>query len=236
MIADNVKRIKDSIAEAAIKTGRDPSDITLVAATKTQGSDKIREAILAGVDACGENRVQEFVEKNNENAYAGVPLHFIGHLQRNKVKQVIGVANLIQSIDRVELAALIDKRAVELGIVQDILLEVNIGGELSKSGFDPEAVSDAIDEIGNLKGLQICGLMTIPPMIENKHKKFAILNKMLKIYLDKCVKIGHNKKKLYLSMGMSDDYAEAILCGSNMVRVGTAIFGVRNYNDYGSEC
>ncbi|MDR2606010.1 MAG: YggS family pyridoxal phosphate-dependent enzyme [Oscillospiraceae bacterium] len=228
MITENVKLVKERIAEAAIKSGRNPGDITLVAATKTQNAAAVRAAILAGADACGENRVQELVEKNREDAYSGAPLHFIGHLQKNKVKQVVGVAELIQSVDSMELAALIGRRAVELGIVQDILLEVNIGGELSKSGFDVEMVDEAMEEISKIKGLELCGLMTIPPITGTQHKKFAIFNKLLKIYLDKCVKIVHNKKKLYLSMGMSGDFEDAILCGSNMVRVGTAIFGARN--------
>jgi pyridoxal phosphate enzyme (YggS family) len=202
----------------------------LVAATKTQGSNEVREAILAGVDACGENRVQEFAEKRAEGAYAGAPLHFIGHLQRNKLKQVVGAADLIQSVDSVELAELISKRALELGIIQEILLEINIGKEESKGGFDPDAAGDAIDEIINFMGLRIRGLMTIPPRSQDKHKKFAFFNKMLKISIDNCEKRVHNSAKLILSMGMSEDYGDAILCGSNMVRIGTAIFGARNYS------
>jgi len=232
-IKDNVNRVKEQIAEAAIKSGRDPSEITLVAATKTQSAEKVHEAILAGVDVCGENRVQELVEKNAVNAYSGAPLHFIGHLQKNKVKQVVGVADIIQSVDSIELAELIGKRAVELGIVQDVLLEVNIGGELSKSGFSVEEIGEAITKMENISGLQLSGFMTIPPIMEEKHKKFAIFNKMLKIFLDNRVNIVHNSRKLYLSMGMSGDYVDAILCGSNMVRVGTAIFGLRNYNKVG---
>ncbi|MDR0818295.1 MAG: YggS family pyridoxal phosphate-dependent enzyme [Oscillospiraceae bacterium] len=230
MIADNVKRVREQIAEAAISVGRDPSEITLVAASKTQNYDAVREAILAGVDACGENQVQEMVRKHSEGAYAGVPLHFIGHLQSNKVKQVVGVADVIQSVDSRSLAELISKQAEKLGIVQKILLEVNIGGEESKSGFSPEQTSEAIDYVNQLSGVKIVGLMTIPPNMGVESKKNEYFSKMLKIYVDNCGKMLHNKVDKFLSMGMSGDFTEAIKSGANMVRVGTAIFGSRVYN------
>ena len=138
-IAENIAAIRARIDAAARTTGRTGADITLVAATKMNDAARVREAVAAGIDACGENRVQEMTEKLAQGAYTGAPLHFIGHLQTNKVRQVVGKVDLIQSVDSPELLAMIEKRAAGQGIVQDILLEVNIGGEAAKSGVDPAA-------------------------------------------------------------------------------------------------
>ena len=145
-IAENVAQIKETIAQAARAAGRDPAEVRLVAASKMNDADRVREAIAAGVEICGENRVQEMVEKNALGAYAGAELHFIGHLQKNKVKQVVGLASLIHSVDSLELLAAIDRCAAARGLVQDVLLEVNIGGEASKSGFAPEEVPAALEK------------------------------------------------------------------------------------------
>ena len=228
-ISENIAAIRREIHLAAAKTGRTGADITLVGASKMNDAAACREAIAAGIDVLGENRVQEMTQKLAENAYDGVPLHFIGHLQRNKVKQVVGKAALIQSVSSTALLDEIEKNAAKLGIVQDILLEVNIGGEEAKSGFAPGALNEAACYAKTLPHVRVLGLMTIPPVETEPHENMPLFARMKALYVDINKNIYDNKLK-YLSMGMSGDYAEAIEAGSNMVRVGTAIFGARNYS------
>ena len=228
-ISENIAAIRREIHLAAAKTGRTGADITLVGASKMNDAAACREAIAAGIDVLGENRVQEMTQKLAENAYDGVPLHFIGHLQRNKVKQVVGKAALIQSVSSTALLDEIEKNAEKLGIVQDILLEVNIGGEEAKSGFAPGALNEAACYAKTLPHVRVLGLMTIPPVETEPHGNMPFFARMKALYVDINQNIYDNKLK-YLSMGMSGDYAEAIEAGSNMVRVGTAIFGARNYS------
>ena len=228
-ISENIAAIRREIHLAAAKTGRTGADITLVGASKMNDAVACREAIAAGIDVLGENRVQEMTQKLAENAYDGVPLHFIGHLQRNKVKQVVGKAALIQSVSSTALLDEIEKNAEKLGIVQDILLEVNIGGEEAKSGFAPGALNEAACYAKTLPHVRVLGLMTIPPVETEPHGNMPFFARMKALYVDINKNIYDNKLK-YLSMGMSGDYAEAIEAGSNMVRVGTAIFGARNYS------
>ena len=228
-ISENIAAIRREIHLAAAKTGRTGADITLVGASKMNDAAACREAIAAGIDVLGENRVQEMTQKLAENAYDGVPLHFIGHLQRNKVKQVVGRAALIQSVSSAALLEEIEKNAGKLGIVQDILLEVNIGGEEAKSGFAPSALNEAACYAKTLPHVRVLGLMTIPPVETEPHGNMPLFARMKALYVDINKNIYDNKLK-YLSMGMSGDYAEAIEAGSNMVRVGTAIFGARNYS------
>lgn len=228
-ISENIAAIRREIHLAAAKTGRTGADITLVGASKMNDVAACREAIAAGIDVLGENRVQEMTQKLAENAYDGVPLHFIGHLQRNKVKQVVGKAALIQSVSSTALLDEIEKNAEKLGIVQDILLEVNIGGEEAKSGFAPGALNEAACYAKTLPHVRVLGLMTIPPVETEPHGNMPLFTRMEALYVDINQNIYDNKLK-YLSMGMSGDYAEAIEAGSNMVRVGTAIFGARNYS------
>lgn len=228
-ISENIAAIRREIHLAAAKTGRTGADITLVGASKMNDDAACREAIAAGIDVLGENRVQEMTQKLAENAYDGVPLHFIGHLQRNKVKQVVGKAALIQSVSSMALLDEIEKNAEKLGIVQDILLEVNIGGEEAKSGFAPGALNEAACYAKTLPHVRVLGLMTIPPVETEPHGNMPLFARMKALYVDINKNIYDNKLK-YLSMGMSGDYAEAIEAGSNMVRVGTAIFGARNYS------
>lgn len=227
-IAENIAAIRARIDAAARLSGRTGADITLVAATKMNDAARVREAVAAGIDACGENRVQEMTEKLAEGAYTGAPLHFIGHLQTNKVRQVVGKVDLIQSVDSAELLAMIEKRAAMQDIVQDILLEVNIGGEAAKSGFSPDQIHAAAEVARALPHVQVRGLMTIPPVAAEPHGNLAYFEKMRWLYVDINAKIYDNKME-YLSMGMSGDFADAIRCGSNMIRVGTAIFGARDY-------
>ena len=228
-ISENIAAIRREIHLAAAKTGRTGADITLVGASKMNDAAACREAIAAGIDVLGENRVQEMTQKLAENAYDGVPLHFIGHLQLNKVKQVVGKAALIQSVSSMALLDEIEKNAEKLGIVQDILLEVNIGGEEAKSGFAPGALNEAACYAKTLPHVRVLGLMTIPPVETEPHGNMPLFARMKALYVDINKNIYDNKLK-YLSMGMSGDYAEAIEAGSNMVRVGTAIFGARNYS------
>ena len=230
-ITESVARVKANIAAAAEKAGRRPEDIYLVAASKMNDSGRVREAIAAGVKICGENRVQEMVEKQAQGAYEGAELHFIGHLQKNKVKQVVGLASLIQSADSLELIRLIDKTALSRGIVQDILLEVNIGAEASKSGFSPAELPSALDSIARLDAVRVRGLMTIPPICSSRQEIEPYFVQMKQLFIDICGKKYDNIRMDFLSMGMSADYETAIACGANMVRVGSAIFGKRIYPD-----
>ena len=230
-ITESVARVKANIAAAAEKAGRRPEDIYLVAASKMNDSGRVREAIAAGIRICGENRVQEMVEKQAQGAYEGAELHFIGHLQKNKVKQVVGLASLIQSADSLELIRLIDKTALSRGIVQDILLEVNIGAEASKSGFSPAELPSALDSIARLDAVRVRGLMTIPPICSSRQEIEPYFVQMKQLFIDICGKKYANVLMDFLSMGMSADYEAAIACGANMVRVGSAIFGKRIYPD-----
>ena len=228
-IAENIARVRANIAAAAKEAGRDVSEITLVGASKMNDADACRAAIAAGIDVLGENREQEMTKKLAEHAYDGAPLHFIGHLQRNKVKNVVGKVAMIESVGSLELLSAIDKQAEKLGIVQDILLEVNIGGEEAKSGFAPGALNEAACYAKTLPHVRVLGLMTIPPVETEPHGNMPLFTRMKALYVDINKNIYDNKLK-YLSMGMSGDYAEAIEAGSNMVRVGTAVFGARNYS------
>ena len=228
-IAENVARIREEMRQAAIAAGRDPSQIKLCAATKMNDADAVRQAIAAGVDCCGENRVQELTAKLAENAYAGAPVHFIGHLQTNKVKQVVGKVDLIQSVDSERLLKAIDKEAAKQGIIQNILLEVNVGEEESKSGFRAEDIPEIVGKISEFPNVCLKGLMAIPPISQKNGENLKFFQKMFHLSVDIQNKISDNVLVDCLSMGMSGDYADAIACGSTMIRVGTAIFGARDY-------
>lgn len=227
-ITENIRRVRSEIAEAAAAAGRRPEEITLVGASKMNDADACREAVAGGIDALGENRVQELLKKYAEDAYNGVPLHFIGHLQRNKVRQIVGKVDLIQSVGSLELLAEIQRCAEKLGIVQNVLLEVNIGGEESKSGFAPETVYAAAEQALELPNIRVLGLMTIPPVEVNPGDSTQYFEKVQALYVDINSNLFHNKLEC-LSMGMSGDFAQAIHAGATMVRVGTAIFGARDY-------
>ena len=227
-IQENIADIRARIDRAARSTGRTGADITLVGASKMNDAAACQEAIAAGIDVLGENRVQEMTEKLAQNAYDGAPLHFIGHLQRNKVKQVVGKVALIQSVGSVELLREIEKAAAKLALRQDILLEVNIGGEEAKSGFAPEALCDAAALARELPHVRVRGVMAIPPIEREPDGNVPYFRKLHALFVDINEKMYDNELE-YISMGMSDDFESAIRCGSNMVRVGTAIFGARNY-------
>ena len=223
-IAENIANIRRAIAEVCPQGG-----ITLVAATKMNDADRVREAIAAGVDACGENKVQEFLEKDALGAYEGAPKHFIGHLQRNKVNKIVGKVDLIQSVDSSELLTLINRRAQALGIVQDILIEISIAGEEQKSGIAPDELPELLEEASVLGALRVRGLMCVPPIQEESGENRHYFAQMKQLFVDFSTKKYDNVSMDFLSMGMTDDYLDAIAEGANMVRIGSAIFGARNY-------
>ena len=228
-IAENVAVIRENIDRAAAAAGRSGKDIKLLAATKMNDADRVRQAVAAGVDICGENRVQEMLEKNSQHAYDGVPLHFIGHLQKNKVKHVVGLAELIHSVDSLALMEAINREAEKKGLVQNILLEVNIGGEDSKSGFAPEEIPSVLEKASGFCSVKIRGLMTIPPICASADEIRPYFARMQQLFVDNGAKKYDNVYMDFLSMGMSGDYQEAIAFGANVVRVGSAIFGARIY-------
>lgn len=225
---ENYKEITDNIARAAQKSGRRYEDIALLAATKTVDIDVINHAIESGIKFIGENRVQEFLSKFE--GYSPVHKHFIGHLQTNKVKDIVDKVELIHSVDSYRLAQEISRQAVKRGITVDILLEINIGDEPSKSGFTYKESTVAVEKISLLDGVKIKGLMAIPPICENSEQNRSYFAKMKKLFVDIGDKKIDNSSMDILSMGMSDDYETAIEEGANMVRLGTVLFGRRNYN------
>ncbi len=231
VITENLKSINDQIAEAAIKSGRSPEDVRLMAVTKTVCTEYINHAIKnCGVDLIGENKVQEFLSKKDDLFLEGVEKHLIGHLQTNKVKKIVGQVDMIQSVDSLKVAQCISAESVKLGINSQILLEINIGDEENKTGFDKGAFTDSLDEIALLPNITVKGLMTIPPICENSLELEKYFERMSNYYNE--IKSGkfNNFDFEILSMGMTGDYREAILHGSNLVRIGSGIFGARNYN------
>ena len=228
-LAEKIRQVQDNIAAAAREAGRDPGGITLVAATKVQTSQTIREAIAAGVGVCGENRVQEMTAHLADNAYEGARLHFIGHLQTNKVKFVVGRVDLIESVGSQRLLEAIEHQAAKLGVVQDILLEVNIGAEESKSGVAPCEVRALAEYAAAKPHVLVRGLMAIPPAetVPGQARRYFA---QMKTLFDKLADAHIQRVSMdVLSMGMSADFESAILEGATLVRVGTAIFGARSY-------
>ena len=228
-IAENIAALRERMDAAARAAGRDPAEILLCAATKMNDAQRVKEAVAAGVDCCGENRVQELVQKQPLGAYEGKPVHFIGHLQTNKVNKVVGKVDLIQSVDRMELLEAVNRAALRLGLKQDILLEINIGAEPQKGGFSPEEALALAPRMGEFPGIRLRGLMAIPPISQKKGDNCKYFAKMRNLYIDIAGKKYDNVSMVCLSMGMSDDFEDAIAQGSTMVRVGTAIFGARPY-------
>ena len=227
-LAEKIRKVQDNIAAAAREAGRDPGGITLVAATKVQTSQTIREAIAAGVGVCGENRVQEMTAHLADNAYEGARLHFIGHLQTNKVKFVVGRVDLIESVGSQRLLEAIEHQAAKLGVVQDILLEVNVGGEESKSGVRVEELPALAARAAELPHVRLRGLMAIPPAARKEGENRPFFAQMRQLFVDIKGKMDDNKSVIdCLSMGMSRDYEDAVREGATLVRVGTALFGPR---------
>ncbi len=225
----NYKLINERIAQAAQKIGKSREDITFLAATKTVDTDVINHAISLGLDHIGENKVQELLSKYDNYNLDACSLQFIGHLQTNKVRQIVDKVDLIQSVDSVKLAKEIAKHSLKLNKTTDILVEVNIGREENKSGVYPEKLEELLCQISEIEGISVKGLMTIPPICDNKHKISKYFNNMHNIFIDISQKKLDNISMTILSMGMSADYYEAILEGANMVRVGSSLFGARDY-------
>ncbi len=229
-IEENLKVIRDNINEAAVKSGRKPEDVRLMAVTKTVSPEYINYAIeKCGVNLIGENKVQEFLLKRDSLSLDGVEKHLIGHLQTNKVKKILTEVDMIQSVDSLHLAEAISKEAVKNNLTANILLEVNIGDEESKTGFDKARFFEALHSISELSGISVQGIMTIPPICENTlvlERYFDDMNS----YFNEIKSMNlPNFNMNILSMGMSGDYKEAIIHGSNLVRVGSSIFGARIY-------
>lgn len=227
-VTENLKIVENKISAAAEKSGRKRSDVLLVAVTKTHPPKMINEAIKAGVTDIGENKPQEIRDKYDD--VLKVNWHMIGHLQTNKVKYVVGKCVLIHSVDSVKLAEEIDRQARKTGIVQDILIEVNISGEETKSGINPEKIYEMLDIIKDFQNIRVRGLMTIAPKTDNSITSKLHFDNIHRLFVDIRQKKYDNISMDYLSMGMSGDYEQAIECGANIVRVGSAIFGARNYS------
>ncbi|MDY4813718.1 MAG: YggS family pyridoxal phosphate-dependent enzyme [Ruminococcus sp.] len=225
----NYNHIKERIAEAAVKSGRKPEDITFLSATKTVEPEYINYAISLGLDHIGENKVQELLSKYDDYNLENCSLQFIGHLQSNKVRQIVGKVDLIQSVDSLKLAKEISRVSQNKDVSTDILVEVNIGKEENKSGVMPENLEELLWQIKDLPSINIKGLMTIPPICDDYDKIRRIFCDMHKMFLDISSKKLDNVSMDILSMGMSGDYYEAILEGATMVRIGSALFGKRIY-------
>ena len=225
----NYDFINEKIAEAAMKAGKTRDDMTFLSATKTVEPEYINYAISLGLSYIGENKVQELLSKYDEYNLENCSLQFIGHLQSNKVKQIVGKVDLIQSIDSIKLAKEVSKCSLKNNITSDILVEVNIGKEENKSGVMPEMLEELVEEISTLPAVNVKGLMTIPPICEKNDEIRRYFEKMNRLFLDISSKKLDNVSMDILSMGMSSDYYEAILEGANMVRIGSALFGNRIY-------
>ena len=223
-----VLSVQERIAAAARAAGRDPGEVTLCAATKVQTDDTIRAAIAAGIQVCGENRVQELTAHLAAGAYQGARVHFIGHLQTNKVNKVVGKVELIESVDSLHLLQAIEAQAAKQGCVQDVLLEVNIAGEQSKGGCPPQELPALVDAAQGLGHIRLRGLMAIPPIARQPGENRPYFSAMRELFVDIKGKMSDNQSDITcLSMGMSGDFEDAVAEGATLVRVGTALFGPR---------
>ncbi|MCL2707917.1 MAG: YggS family pyridoxal phosphate-dependent enzyme [Defluviitaleaceae bacterium] len=229
-IRENLLRARENIKKAAEKSGRRADDVTLVAVTKTVGLDKINELLSLGENELGENKVQEFSEKygklDSEPSW-----HLIGHLQTNKVKHIIGKVKLIQSVDSERIAEEINKRASLDNIVMNVLIEINIAEENTKYGIHPDKTLYFIEHLYPLSNICVRGLMCIAPLTKKPDENRVYFKKMLKLYIDAKKEFAHNTPIDTLSMGMTNDYVEAIEEGATMVRLGAALFGNRTKNE-----
>jgi len=222
-IKENLERIREKIRVKSELVGRDPQEITLVAVSKTIEADKIEEAIAAGVNIIGESRIQEAKEKY-EKVKSKIIWHLVGHLQRNKAKDAVKIFDLIHSVDSAKLAKEIDKQARKAGKIQKILIEANVSGEESKYGLSPEGVITFLQEINGLPNIKVKGLMTMAPLYENPEDCRPYFRKLKELVEEVKAENIKNVEMVYLSMGMSNDFEVAIEEGSNMVRIGRAIF------------
>lgn len=225
----NFNKIEENICNAAIKSGRQRNDITFLSATKTVNVEYINYAISLGLKYIGENKVQELLQKYDGYNLNECSLHFIGHLQTNKVKQIVDKVDMIQSVDSIKLVDEISKQSLKHNKITHILLEVNIGGEENKSGVKPEMLEELCGYASQSEGVKVRGIMAIPPICNSTKEISRYFSSMYNLFIDIKDKKLHNVNMDYLSMGMSSDYQEAILCGANMVRIGSSLFGERIY-------
>lgn len=228
-IEHNLEYINSRIEASAKESGRTRRDIKLMAVTKTVEPVFINHAIDCGIDLIGENKVQEFLSKKEYLKLENCKAHLIGHLQTNKVRQIIGQVSMIQSVDSLKLAREIEKQAQKLKITADCLIEVNVGNEESKTGIDFSSVMPLLEEISSMNGVCVKGLMAIPPICSEREELLKYFEKMHRLFVDIKAQNIDNINMQILSMGMSGDYNEAILCGANLVRIGSSIFGPRLY-------
>ncbi|MDF2616301.1 MAG: alanine racemase domain protein [Sedimentibacter sp.] len=230
-IRENIEEIIKRKNEAALRCGRNPEDITIIAVSKTVDGSRAREAVMGGLDNLGENRVQEIMNKYDELQDLPVKWHMIGHLQKNKVKYIIDKVELIHSVESIELAAEINKRASQHNIISNILIELNIGEEESKFGINENSVYDFVGSLEQFENIKVMGFMTVAPFCENPEDIRWVFKKMKEIF-DKISAMNlKNTQMKYLSMGMTNDFEIAIEEGSNIVRIGTAVFGKRIYEE-----
>ena len=227
-VAQNVRAIMQQVRDTALQAGRDPSEVQVMAVTKTVDPVLVNAAIGAGITLLGENKAQELCAKYDSYHKDGVQIHFIGHLQTNKVRQIVDKVSMVESVDSIKLAREIDRHCAAIGKVMDVLLEVNIGREENKTGIFPEFLPALLEEAGKLEHIRVRGLMTIPPVCETEEEVLQYFSQMRQLFIDIKQKI-YNISMEILSMGMSADYLAAVRCGSNIVRIGTAMFGQRNY-------
>ena len=228
-VAQNVRAIMQQVRDTALQAGRDPSEVQVMAVTKTVDPVLVNAAIGAGITLLGENKAQELCAKYDSYHKDGVQIHFIGHLQTNKVRQIVDKVSMVESVDSVKLAREIDRHCAAIGKVMDVLLEVNIGREENKTGVFPELLPALLEEAGKLEHIRVRGLMTIPPVCETEEEVLQYFSQMRQLFIDIKQKKYDNISMEILSMGMSADYPAAVRCGSNIVRIGTAMFGQRNY-------
>ena len=228
-VAQNVQKIAQDVREAALQAGRDPSEVQVMAVTKTVDPVLVNAAIGAGITLLGENKAQELCAKYDSYHKDGVQIHFIGHLQTNKVRQIVDKVSMVESVDSIKLAREIDRHCAAIGKVMDVLLEVNIGREENKTGIFPEFLPALLEEAGKLEHIRVRGLMTIPPVCETEEEVLQYFSQMRQLFIDIKQKKYDNISMEILSMGMSADYLAAVRCGSNIVRIGTAMFGQKNY-------
>ena len=228
-IYDNLSRIREQMCEACVRANRPEDAVRLLAVTKTVSPEDINTAIRLGVNEIGENRVQEYLKKKEALELTNTQVHLIGHLQTNKVRQIVGQVQMIESVDSLRLATAISERSEQLGLITPVLVEVNIGGEEAKSGVEPDRLEELLGQMSTLKGISVRGLMTVPPILDEESEKRKIFSKMYQLFVDIKEKKLDNIIMQDLSMGMSGDYREAILEGSTIVRIGSALFGARQY-------
>ena len=228
-VAQNVRAIMQQVRDTALQAGRDPSEVQVMAVTKTVDPVLVNAAIGAGITLLGENKAQELCAKYDSYHKDGVQIHFIGHLQTNKVRQIVDKVSMVESVDSIKLAREIDRHCAAIGKVMDVLLEVNIGREENKTGIFPELLPALLEEAGKLEHIRVRGLMTIPPVCETEEEVLQYFSQKRQLFIDIKQKKYDNISMEILSMGMSADYLAAVRCGSNIVRIGTAMFGQRNY-------